>query len=106
MGHSGATPCQQGANTKRGWNVFYTYLGGFGNITPAAAVPIQSAGTDGSWFGWPTDPTVEQLCAAWFEAPDLAGQRKICEEMQVEFWQRPPTRRSAGMFSQPHSTTI
>jgi peptide/nickel transport system substrate-binding protein len=87
-------------NTKGGWNVFYTYLGGFGNITPASAIPIQSSGTDGSWFGWPTDPKMEELRAAWFEAPDVAGQQKICEAMQVEFWQSPPYA-PLGMYVQP-----
>ena len=64
---------------KGGWNIFYTYLGGFGNITPAPAIPIQSSGTNGSWFGWPTDPKMEELRAAWFDAPDVAAQKKICE---------------------------
>src|SRR5262249_20831535 len=58
---------------KGGWNIFFTYLGGFGNITPAPAIPIQSSGTTGSWFGWPTDPKMEELRAAWFDAPDVAA---------------------------------
>jgi peptide/nickel transport system substrate-binding protein len=85
---------------KGGWNVFYTYLGGFGNITPAAAIPIQSSGTNGSWFGWPTDPKMEELRAAWFNAPDVPAQKKICEEMQVEFWNSPPYA-PLGMYVAP-----
>ena len=85
---------------KGGWNVFYTYLGGFGNITPAPAIPIQSSGTNGSWFGWPTDPKMEELRAAWFDAPDVAAQKKLCEEMQVEFWKSPPYA-PLGMYDQP-----
>src|SRR5215469_7063474 len=83
-----------------GWNIFYTYLGGFGNITPAAAIPIQSSGTNGSWFGWPTDPKMEELRQAWFDAPDVASQKAICEQMQVEFWQNPPYA-PLGMYVQP-----
>jgi peptide/nickel transport system substrate-binding protein len=85
---------------KGGWNVFYTYLGGFGNISPAPDLPIKSSGTNGSWFGWPTDPKMEALRAAWFDAPDLAGQKKIAEQMQVEFWQSPPYV-PLGMYDQP-----
>ena len=85
---------------KGGWNVFYTYLGGFGNITPAPAIPIQSSGTNGSWFGWPSDPKMEELRAAWFDAPDVAAQKKLCEEMQVEFWKSPPYA-PLGMYDQP-----
>jgi peptide/nickel transport system substrate-binding protein len=85
---------------KGGWNIFYTYLGGFGNITPAAAIPIQSSGTNGSWFGWPTDPKMDDLRQAWFDAPDVAGQKKICEQMQAEFWQSPPYA-PLGMYDQP-----
>ena len=58
---------------KGGWNIFYTYLGGFGNISPAPNITIQSSGTQGSWFGWPTDPKMEELRAAWFDAPDVAS---------------------------------
>jgi peptide/nickel transport system substrate-binding protein len=85
---------------KGGWNIFYTYLGGFGNITPAPAIPIQSSGTNGSWFGWPTDAKMEELRAAWFDAPDVAAQKKICEEMQIEFWKSPPYA-PLGMYDSP-----
>jgi peptide/nickel transport system substrate-binding protein len=85
---------------KGGWNIFYTFLGGFGNISPAPDLPIQSSGTKGSWFGWPTDPKMEELRAAWFDAPDLAAQKKIAEEMQVAFWQSPPYV-PLGMYDQP-----
>jgi peptide/nickel transport system substrate-binding protein len=84
---------------KGGWNIFYTYLGGFGNISPAPDISIRGNGTK-AWFGWPTDAKMEELYAAWFEAPDLAAQQKICEAMQVEFWQNPPYA-PLGMYDQP-----
>ena len=43
---------------------------------------------------------MEELRDAWFEAPDVAAQKKICEEMQVEFWQSPPYA-PLGMYDQP-----
>ncbi len=87
-------PVEQG-----GWNIFYTYLGGGGNISPASAIGFRGNGT-GAWFGWPTDAKTESLFDAWFDAPDLAAQQKITADMQVEFWQNPPYV-PLGMYDQP-----
>ena len=84
---------------KGGWNVFYTYLGGFGNISPASNFPIRGNGA-GAWFGWPTDPKMEALRDAWFDAPDLATQQKICRDMQAEFFQN-PSYVPLGMYNMP-----
>jgi peptide/nickel transport system substrate-binding protein len=84
---------------KGGWNIFYTYLGGFGNVSPAPNIAIRGNGTS-AWFGWPTDPKMEALYDSWFEAPDVPAQKKICEAMQEEFWQNPPYV-TLGMYDQP-----
>jgi peptide/nickel transport system substrate-binding protein len=84
---------------KGGWNIFYTYLGGFGNVSPAPDIAIRGNGTS-AWFGWPTNPKMEALYDAWFEAPDLAAQKKIVDEMQTLFWQDPPFA-PMGMYDQP-----
>ena len=77
-------------NDKGGWNIFYTCLGGFGNISPAPdiahprAMGRRAAGSAGQRIRrW------RSCVSAWFDAPDLAAQKKIAEQMQVEFWQRP-----------------
>lgn len=82
-----------------GWNIFYTYLGGFGNISPGPNIAIRGTGTK-AWFGWPTDAEMEALRDQWFEAPDLAAQQKIARDMQVHFWQNPPYV-PLGMYDQP-----
>jgi peptide/nickel transport system substrate-binding protein len=84
---------------KGGWNIFYTYLGGFGNISPAPNIGIRGNGTS-AWFGWPTNDKIEALYSSWFDAPDQAAQQKICEAMQVAFWQN-PTYAPLGMYDQP-----
>ena len=84
---------------KGGWNIFYTYLGGFGNVSPAPNNAIRGNGS-AAWFGWPTNPKMEALYDAWFEAPDLAAQKKITDEMQTLFWQDPPYA-PLGMYDQP-----
>ena len=86
-------------NDKGGWNIFYTYLGGFGNVSPAPNIAIRGNGA-ATWFGWPTNPKMEALYDSWFEAPDLASQRKIVDDMQAVFWQDPPYA-PMGMFDQP-----
>jgi peptide/nickel transport system substrate-binding protein len=84
---------------KGGWNIFYTYLGGFGNISPAPNIALRGNGT-AAWFGWPTNDKIEELYSSWFEAPDVAAQQKICEAMQIAFWQN-PTYAPLGMYDQP-----
>lgn len=84
---------------KGGWNIFYTFLGGFGNISPAPNIAIRGNGT-GSWFGWPTNPKMEASYDSWFEAPDMATQKKICDDMQAVLWDDPPYV-PMGMYEQP-----
>ena len=84
---------------KGGWNIFYTYLGGFGNVSPAPDIAIRGNGSS-AWFGWPANPKMEALYDAWFEAPDVAAQKKIVDEMQTLFWQDPPFA-PMGMYDQP-----
>ncbi|MFL5284505.1 MAG: ABC transporter substrate-binding protein [Rhodopila sp.] len=84
---------------KGGWNIFYTWLGGFGNISPAPNIALRGNGK-AAWFGWPANPKIEDLLSAWFDAPDQTAQKKLCEQMQVAFWQD-PTYAPLGMYDQP-----
>jgi peptide/nickel transport system substrate-binding protein len=43
---------------------------------------------------------MEALREAWFDAPDLATQQKICRDMQQQFWQN-PSYVPFGMYDQP-----
>jgi peptide/nickel transport system substrate-binding protein len=70
---------------KGGWNIFFTYLNGTNNFDPASQLGIRGNGKD-AWFGWPTAPKIEALRQAWFEARDLAEQKRICIELQTQFW--------------------
>jgi peptide/nickel transport system substrate-binding protein len=68
-----------------GWNVFFTNLTGPDNFDPASHLGLRGTGKD-AWFGWPTMPRMEALRAAWFDAPDLASQRRICADIERQFW--------------------
>ncbi|MEJ0020204.1 MAG: ABC transporter substrate-binding protein [Acetobacteraceae bacterium] len=83
---------------KGGWNAFFTFQTSTQNITPAAATALRSDGK--GWYGWPTDPEMERLREAWFDAPDLAAQQAISRDMQIAFW-RNPTWAPLGMLFQP-----
>jgi peptide/nickel transport system substrate-binding protein len=82
-----------------GWNVFFTFLGGPGNVTPASNIAIRATGGS-AWFGWPDIPKLEALRLSWFDAPDLAAQKKVCEAVQAEWWNG-PTYANLGMYFQP-----
>ena len=83
---------------KGGWNIFFTFLGGTGNVTPASDITLRSDG--GGWFGWPKDPAMEKARLSWFDAPDLAGQQAACREMQTAFFTS-PSYAPLGMYFQP-----
>ncbi|RZK88231.1 MAG: ABC transporter substrate-binding protein, partial [Methylobacterium sp.] len=68
---------------KGGWSAFCTAWAGADQINPAGHISLRANGKD-AWFGWPDDPKLESLRAAWFEAPDVAAQAAICAEMQQE----------------------
>jgi peptide/nickel transport system substrate-binding protein len=84
---------------KGGWNMFFTYGGGTGNVSPASLTVIRSNPAT-AWFGWPNDPKMEALRLAWYDAPDLAAQKKLCAEMQAELFEN-PSYAPLGLFYQP-----
>ena len=86
-------------NDKGGWNVFFTFLGGTGNLSPAAHLAIRANGAN-AWFGWPNLPKVEALRLSWFDAPDLAAQQKIARELQAQAMIDVPYVEM-GMYDQP-----
>ncbi|HEX4260264.1 MAG TPA: ABC transporter substrate-binding protein [Acetobacteraceae bacterium] len=83
---------------KGGWNVFFTFLGGTGNIIPAADIAIRSG--PNAWFGWPRSTRQQALLTSWFSAPDLAAQQKVMRELQADFFQD-PSYAPLGMYSMP-----
>ncbi len=76
------TLVQRRASKEAGvWNSFCTTYEGMTVANPASHLPLRGNGLDG-WFGWPTDPAMETFRDQWFDAPDLAAQKSICDDMQ------------------------
>ena len=72
-----------------GWNMFCTGFSGLDFFTPASHLPLRGNGK-GAWFGWPDDPKIEALRDAWFNAPDLAAQKKVGAEIQLQAFENVP----------------
>lgn len=64
-----------------GWSVIFLIWPGPTMMSPATNTMLQGAG-DKAPFGWPDIPRIEELRAQWFDAPDLAAQQTIAEEIQ------------------------
>ncbi|MDE2333104.1 MAG: ABC transporter substrate-binding protein [Rhodospirillales bacterium] len=72
-----------------GWNSFCTTWGGLSVANPGSSYPLRGNGK-GGWFGWPVNPDIEALRSQWFDAPDLAAQQKICDQIQADAFKEVP----------------
>lgn len=72
-----------------GWSATFTSLSGINNFNPAGQLGLRGNGKD-AWFGWPTSPQLEALRDQWFNAPDLAAQKRICEQIQSQAFEDVP----------------
>jgi peptide/nickel transport system substrate-binding protein len=84
---------------KGGWSVTCNFVSGIGIYTPAAHTWLRSNGLK-AFVGWPNIPEIEKLRLDWFDAPNLAAQKAICENIQkVAFDQVPYI--PLGFYYQP-----
>ena len=74
---------------KGGWNVFAVSADGDFFTDPTVHPAIRANGRE-AWIGWPTSVKLEELYAAWFEAPDQANRKRIAEQMQLQTLQDVP----------------
>ncbi|HEY4043296.1 MAG TPA: ABC transporter substrate-binding protein [Rhodopila sp.] len=59
---------------KGGWNIFHTWHAGADCVNPAPYIALDCSG-DTAWFGWPKSDLVQEKIAAWYAAPDFAGEK-------------------------------
>jgi peptide/nickel transport system substrate-binding protein len=85
---------------KGGWNLFHTWTSAPDMLSPALNGPLRGNG-DKAWFGWPTDATLEGLIDAWFKAPDLAAQKELAAQIQVEAYTHEIPYVPTGLFQIP-----
>jgi peptide/nickel transport system substrate-binding protein len=72
-----------------GWGAFVTVMSPLTAANPGSMLALRGNGRKG-WFGWPTDDRLEQLREAWFDAPDLAAQRAVAEQVQLRYLENVP----------------
>lgn len=72
-----------------GWSVFCTVLVGSDLLNPGGHYVLRGQGAQG-FFGWPDSPRIEALRQAWFDAPDEAAQKAICQDIQRQAMQDVP----------------
>ena len=72
-----------------GWSVFFALPDGLFNANPASNYALRANGS-AAWEGWPTSSDLECLRTAWLDAPTLAEQKRICEQLQWQLWHDVP----------------
>jgi peptide/nickel transport system substrate-binding protein len=73
-----------------GWNVFHTYSTGADVQSPIANIGISGGGVERAWFGWPTDPKMEELRDSFARETDQAKKKEIAEAIQLEAFANTP----------------
>jgi peptide/nickel transport system substrate-binding protein len=87
-------PVEQG-----GWSIYVNMQDGIGWTNPAVHPSIRGTGRSAA-PGWPTSARLEELRLAFFDAPDLAAQKRIADEAQVQAFEDVPMM-PVGQFFQP-----
>jgi len=91
-----------------GWSCFFTGWEGEDHMNPSNHYAIRGNGRDdAAWPGWCISPRLEELRNAWFDAPGIDAQRKICQDMQVQCMVDAPSL-PLGQYVQPtaHRTSL
>jgi peptide/nickel transport system substrate-binding protein len=74
---------------KGGWSMFFGSIAGADALDPAVNFQLRSDG-EKAWFGWPTDPKIEQLREAWVFAEDDTERKRLAAEIQEAAFQSVP----------------
>jgi peptide/nickel transport system substrate-binding protein len=85
---------------RNGWSIFHTWTSAPDFFSPAVNIPVRGSG-EKAWFGWPTDDKIEALIDAWFKAPDLAAQKQLATDIQVEAYNNNVPYVPTGQFVVP-----
>ena len=79
----------RGAPDRGGWSLFLTTWTGTDILNPAVNIMLRGAGAS-AWFGWPSDPALEELRNRWFDSADVGEQTRLAAEMQREAFRSLP----------------
>jgi peptide/nickel transport system substrate-binding protein len=79
----------RGTPEQGGWSMFFTFWAGLDMFNPGVHQSLRGHG-NAAWFGWPTIPRLEELRQAWFDAPNLDGQKAVARQIQEVAFQEVP----------------
>ena len=65
-----------------GWNLFFTYWNVQTIWNPVVNPMLDGGGLKGAWFGWPTDPEMNQLRVDFATATTPAAQKAVAVQIQ------------------------
>lgn len=82
-----------------GWSCYVTYWAGIDLASPATNSPLRGNGPKAG-PGWPTSPAIELLREKWIATGDLAEQKAIAAEIQLQAMQDVPYVPT-GQYFQP-----
>jgi peptide/nickel transport system substrate-binding protein len=68
---------------KGGWSSYATSWVGLSVASPATHLPLRANGAATNAWWRPMNADMEKLRDAWFDAPDLAAQKAICDRIQA-----------------------
>ena len=71
------------------WSLFHTWWVGADMANPAVNPGLRGNGLNG-WFGWATEPRLEELRNQWMVAPDAAASTRIAQDIQRVAMQTAP----------------
>src|SRR3978361_1284945 len=72
-----------------GWNAYFFIIDCLFTDSPATNWAIRGNGK-AVIDGWPDSPALEALREAWLDAPDLAAEKRISQQLQMQLWQDVP----------------
>jgi peptide/nickel transport system substrate-binding protein len=75
---------------KGGWTSYCTAWVGLSVASPFTHLPLRTNGAAMQAWWRPTDAVFEQLRNDWLDAPDLAAQKKICDQIQLRAFEEVP----------------
>jgi peptide/nickel transport system substrate-binding protein len=82
-----------------GWSMFGAMFGGYDWYSPAGDAALRGNGPN-AWFGWPTAPKLEALRDQWLRAPDIATQKTLARDIQLQAFEDAPCM-PVGLYYQP-----
>ena len=79
-GTVGARRAKKEPPSQGGWHIFHTWHAGADCTNPAPYTAFD-AGGDKAWFGWPKNDKIQAGIATWYDAPDLAAEKRAISDL-------------------------